>query len=182
MTSPTPKRLLILAPLVVAITPHICAGTPSQDLTSVTRTSAPILAADSHKGPPASGRAATVGALSPANRDFVSGAIGGGLITARPRDPFESSKGFDTAMQSTAKHATPNRSSVDKSIGQNADFYREATDAIDHGALRAPPYLAVRNIGRGFRLMAIGAPLAPLAGENPGDRMQPQFPILTVAW
>jgi len=143
---------------------------------------APILATSGLREISAGANAATVGVLSPSNRDFVSGAIGDELISPRLKASVDSPKNGDSPRPNATKREAPGRSPANKSPGQNANFYREARNAVGHGALFAPSYLFVRDVRGGFQLRAIGAPIAPIAGENPADRSQAQFPVFSLAW
>jgi hypothetical protein len=138
-------------------------------------------AASYEVGRPA-GTAVTAGISNLSNRDFMSGAVGSGLVPAWPKASIDAPRNPDFPNKGGVKQTDPGRSSADRAGQRDADFYRRAHEAIDHGILPDRSYLAARDIGAGFQLRVLGAPAPPLEGENAGDRSQAQFPIFSVAW
>jgi hypothetical protein len=150
------KRRLILASFAIAIPPLLSAATPSE------RTSAAI--------------------LSPPSRASVFGLAGAGSVSASPRISSDPSEGSDFLNVKQAVPAAAKRYSADSAGNRRVRFYREAETAIDHQNFPVSPYLSVIDLGRGFQVRAIGAPISPIEGENTGERLQARFPILSVAW
>ena len=60
--------------------------------------------------------------------------------------------------------------------------YRELTEYATMRALLTPCVIFTTNLRNTKQLQFIGAPLSAIEGENPGDRHQARFPLVTLAW
>jgi hypothetical protein len=141
-----------------------------------------MIATGANQGSPSAIRAAPLGILNPPNQAPLSTAAGAGPVLPWPKVSSGSSQGSDFPNENVAMQAAPSRLSAASIGNRHVRFYGEAKNAIDHGNLLAPYYLAMHDIGGGFQARAFGAPMSPIEGENAGDRLQARFPILSVAW
>ena len=169
------------------ISVYIARGGPSDDVPSAMRLvhwkpSIATIDAGCYEVAPSAISAAAMGLSNLSSRDFMSGAVGSGLISARSKASADLSQNPDSRRGNGAKQAGPGRSSADRAGYRSAAFFREADYAIRHEYRFVPRYLIERDIGAGFQLRALGAPVSPVEGEDAGDRSQAQFPILSLAW
>jgi hypothetical protein len=176
MTILTSKLHLIFAPLAIAITPHLYSANGSQSAPEFSRANDSVSA-------PAKLNAPNI-LVDPSSKAYppAPGAAAGGPFAPQPNLFGWSYQSRALPTREVAKQAPSGGSYAESAANRIARYDLEARDAIEHGNLLAPHYVAVRDIGKRIQLRVIGAPLPPIMGESAGGQSQVRLPILSLAW